>query len=180
MAAGGKRQRLSQEVRRAEVIDAALIEFGRRGYDGASTGSIARRAGVKQPYIYALFEDKRDLFLSCFESLNSRMLERFREVAVAADSPDDRLRAMGNAYLELLEDDEKAVCHLQIFAAGGHEELREPIRRGFEATFAEIARVSGGSQPEVARFFATGMFLNALTAIGMGEDLVDDLRVPKD
>lgn len=175
-----KKQRLSSETRRLEVIDAAMIEFGKRGYDGTSTGSIARRAGVKQPYIYALFNDKRELFLTCFESLNQRMLKRFREVADPGESPRDRLRAMGNTYLELLEDDAKSLCHLQFFAAGGHDELRDSIRLGFTETFAEIAKISGATKAEVAHFFARGMFLNALTAIGLEQEMAADLRLPPD
>ena len=56
--------RLSADERREQVLDAAVEEFGERGYHGASTANIAKRAGISQPYIYALFSDKRELFLA--------------------------------------------------------------------------------------------------------------------
>ncbi|MBK8295639.1 MAG: helix-turn-helix transcriptional regulator [Solirubrobacterales bacterium] len=70
---------------RLDVIDAALIEFGKRGFDGTTTSMIADRAGSQQPYIYALFENKRHLFLACQETLYARMLDIFRSAVNAED-----------------------------------------------------------------------------------------------
>ena len=175
------KQRVSQEDRRVEVINAALVEFGRSGYAGTSTSMIAERAGIRQPYIYALFENKRDLFLACHEVLNQRILETFREAALPEDSPYERLRKMGLAYLGLLHDDDRVRCHLQIFAAAGSNDLKEPVREGFNQLFEDVIEVSGGTRPEVARFFATGMLLNALAALDEPFEMIRYLEVtPED
>ena len=53
-----KKKRLPQSERRSEVLKAALIEFGKQGYDGTSTSMIAERAGIQQPYICLLYTSR--------------------------------------------------------------------------------------------------------------------------
>lgn len=178
MSDQSRKPRISQEARRAEVIDAALIEFGRYGYAGTSTSMIASRAGIRQPYIYALFENKRALFLACHDVLNDRIRDTFRDTALPEDTPYERLRKMGLAYLGLIHDDDRVRCHLQIFAAAGRDDLKEPIRDGFNQLFEDVLEISGGTRPEVARFFATGMLLNALAALEEPFEMIKYLEVP--
>jgi AcrR family transcriptional regulator len=173
-----RKPRVSQEARRAEVIDAALIEFGRYGYAGTSTSMIADRAGIRQPYIYALFENKRALFLACHDVLNDRIRDTFREAALPEDSPYERIRKMGLAYLGLLHDDDRVRCHLQIFAAAGSDDLKEPIRKGFNQLFEDVLEISEATPQEVARFFATGMILNAMAALDEPFEMIRYLEVP--
>jgi len=181
MSEQARKPRISQEARRAQVIDAALVEFGRYGYAGTSTSMIANRAGIRQPYIYALFENKRALFLACHDVLNDRIRETFREAALPEDSPYERVRKMGLAYLGLLHDDDRIRCHLQIFAAAGNDDLREPIRAGFNQLFDDVLEISEASKPEVARFFATGMLLNAMAALEEPFEMITYLTVtPED
>src|SRR6202046_5452960 len=71
-------QRLSAEERRADLLEAAVIEFAENGYHGTRTADIAARAGVSQPYVYALFPDKRSLFLACHEWTTQRIKETLR------------------------------------------------------------------------------------------------------
>ncbi len=151
------------------MIEAALHEFGQHGYDGTSTAVIARRAGIKQPYIYALFADKAELFLACFDSLQERMLARFSRAAGEHEDPSDRLQAMGDAYMELLIEDPAMLCHLQIFAAAGHAELRAPIQSGVLETIREIGRLSAAGDAAIARFYATGLFLTSMTSLELTE-----------
>ena len=56
--------RSSSEERREQVIDAAVREFAEHGFHATSTTAIAKRAGISQPYIYALFPNKHELFLA--------------------------------------------------------------------------------------------------------------------
>ena len=168
-----KKKRLPQSERRSEVLKAALIEFGKQGYDGTSTSMIAERAGIQQPYIYALFENKRHLFLACHDELVDRILATFRDAVDEEDSSHERLRKMGLAYLGLLDDDDGVRCHLQVFAAA-------EIRAGFERTFQGIAEISGADPSSTAHFFATGMMLNAMKAIGEPDEMMDHLKIPRE
>lgn len=178
MAEQARKPRVSQKARRAEVIDAALVEFGRYGYAGTSTSMIAERAGIRQPYIYALFENKRDLFLSCHSVLNDHILSTFKGIARPEDSPYERLRKMGIAYVGLLQDDDRARCHLHVFAAAGTDDLKEPIREGFNKLFEDVADITGATNQQVAHFFASGILLNAMTALDEPFEMIRYLEIP--
>ena len=180
MVTSGKKRRLPQAERRSEVLNAALIEFGMQGYDGTSTSMIADRAGIQQPYIYALFENKRHLFLACHDELIDRILATFANAVEEEDSSHERIRKMGIAYIGLLDDDDGIRCHLQVFAAAGHDDLRDQIRAGFERTFTGISEISGADPSSVAHFFATGMLLNAMKAIGEPDEMMDYLKIPRE
>ena len=60
-----RRPRRKPGENRARLLKAGLIEFGLFGYHGTSTASVAARAEVPQPHVYANFETKQTLFLAC-------------------------------------------------------------------------------------------------------------------
>ncbi|MGK2933212.1 MAG: TetR/AcrR family transcriptional regulator [Solirubrobacterales bacterium] len=175
-----KKSRVPQAERRADVIDAALVEFGKCGFDGTTTSMIAERAGIQQPYIYALFENKRDLFLACQEALYERMMAIFKGAVEEEDSPYERLRKMGIAYLALLRDEAWIQCHLQILAASGHADLQPQIRDAFIGTFAQIEEMTGATPEEVAHFFASGVLINAMGAMDVPFKMIMHLRIPEE
>ncbi|GAB2500010.1 TetR/AcrR family transcriptional regulator [Promicromonospora xylanilytica] len=52
------------EARRLVIIDAALTVFAERGYDGATTAEICRRAGIGSGTFFHYFPTKLDLLLA--------------------------------------------------------------------------------------------------------------------
>src|ERR1700750_986960 len=124
-------RRRTADERREHVLDAAIAEFAEAGYHAASTTAIARRAGISQPYIYALFESKRALFLAAYRTVAERIRATLVAAAEAGDDPGERLRAMGDAYAGLVSDRADVLCQLQAYAAAGDPELRGPVREEF-------------------------------------------------
>jgi AcrR family transcriptional regulator len=161
--------RRTADERREQVLDAAIAEFAAQGYHAASTTTIARRAGISQPYIYALYRNKRELFLAAHGQVAERI--RRRLVGAAADAgPEDALRAMGEAYLELIADRQDVLCQLQAYAAAGDPALREPVREEFLRVFESVREAAGVSREEAAFFFASGIFLAIATALEVPPD----------
>ena len=117
-----RRQTAAQ--RREHVLDAAIAEFAASGYHAASTTAIARRAGISQPYIYALYRNKQDLFLAAYRQVAERIRARLVAAAEGAGDPEAALQAMGDAYLGLIADRSDVLCQLQAYAAAGDPELR--------------------------------------------------------
>ncbi|MEJ5252044.1 MAG: TetR/AcrR family transcriptional regulator [Chthonomonadetes bacterium] len=62
MPEGFVSRRQQAQMRRQELIDAALHEFAQKGYDGASIRAIAHRAGVTEALVYHYFRNKEHLF----------------------------------------------------------------------------------------------------------------------
>src|SRR5213082_2479515 len=96
-------ERKTAEVRREEILAAALEEFGEHGLHGTSTDSIARRAGVSQPYLFRLFGTKKQLYVEVVRRCLRETLELFRQ-ASAGKTGEEALQAIGQAYKGLLED----------------------------------------------------------------------------
>jgi AcrR family transcriptional regulator len=164
--------RSSSDERRDQVIEAAVEEFAANGFHATSTSAIAKRAGISQPYIYALFPNKRELFLAVDRYVVGRIRRAFAEAARGLDTPEERLDAMGQAYLRLLENRDEIRFQMQAHASAGDPELGPPIRKEFKDIFDDVARISGASPAEVSAFMAKGMLLNVAASLGLGEDFV--------
>jgi AcrR family transcriptional regulator len=162
-ARGGSRSRGDAATRREDVLDAAVAEFAEHGFHGASTPAIARRAGISQPYIYALFPSKKALFAAAHTRVVDRIRDGFTAAAVGAKSPGEALRRAGRSFLAA--DREALLCQLQGYAASGDLELREHVRGEFTRLFDDVREITGASRDEVALFFAGGMFLTVAGAL---------------
>ncbi len=60
-------QRLSRDVRRAQLLEAALTAFARDGVSATTMDSIAATAGVSKPLVYQYFPNKRAALLAVVE-----------------------------------------------------------------------------------------------------------------
>ncbi len=161
--------RISSEERRDQLVDAAVKEFAATGFHATSTTAIAKRAGISQPYVYALFPNKHELFLAANAEVKERIRGAFAEAARGLDSTEDRLHAMGQAYIKLVENREEIMFQHQANAAAGDPALREPIRREFMRLYEDVARLSGATDEGVWNFIAHGMMLNVIAALDLPE-----------
>src|SRR5881392_3037782 len=98
----GTTGRKTKEVRREEILDAALEEFAERGLHGASTEEIAKRAGISQPYVFRLFGTKKELFLAVVARCFRQTLEAFQQAAEGLRG-EEALHAIGIRYGEALQ-----------------------------------------------------------------------------
>jgi TetR/AcrR family transcriptional regulator len=63
-----RRRRTRTDIREA-LLESALVEFGAKGFDGASTRAIAVRVGAHQPQINYHFESKTALWTAAVDYL---------------------------------------------------------------------------------------------------------------
>ncbi|HYA00077.1 MAG TPA: helix-turn-helix domain-containing protein [Candidatus Binatia bacterium] len=167
------RLRQTSDERRNQVVEAAIRVFAESGYEAASTAAIAERAGISQPYIYALFPSKRDLFLAAHDRVIGRIRATFRDAArrqpKGGPDPCGPLHQMGHSYPDLIGDRYELLMQLQSYAAAGDPEIRRHVARSFQALADDIARLSGASPREIAEFLAQGMLANVTTILGLPE-----------
>jgi|SRR5262245_35237942 len=161
--------RLTAAERRDDVLEAALIEFGERGYEGTSTEDIARRAGISQPYLFRLFGTKKDLYIASVSRCFRETLELFQRAAEGRRG-EDALHAIGGAYMEQLENNRVWLrAQMQAYAASDDPDIRAVVRAGYGDLVAYVRRVSGADWPAVWSFFASGMLLNVLAAMHVND-----------
>ena len=166
-------ERKSAEVRREEILEAAVREFAYGGLHGTSTEKIAERAGISQPYLFRLFGTKKELFIASSKRCFARVLASFQEAAEGKTGAEAKL-AMGQAYDQLLADRELLLGQLQMYAACSDPEIRDATRAGFAELFRYVEDVTGQSALEIRDFFAMGMLMNVAAAMDLpqicGED----------
>lgn len=161
--------RQTADERREAVLEAAAREFARKGLHGASTDTIAREAGISQPYLFRLFGTKKELYLA---TTARRMEETYQvfEQASRGKSGIEALEAMGDAYTGLIENQERLQLMMQCFAGCDDPDVRAGVRRVW-SDLVELAERASGESPEViSAFFAKGMLLNVLNAMQLFED----------
>ena len=93
--------RKSAEVRREEILAAAMEIFPEKGLHGASTDDIARTAGVSQPYLFRLYGTKKELFIASVSRCLEDTLALFRASA-GGKLGEEALEAIGQAYTQRL------------------------------------------------------------------------------
>ncbi len=159
-------ERKTAEVRREEILAAALEEFGEHGLHGTSTDSIARRAGVSQPYLFRLFGTKKQLYVEVVRRCLRETLELFQE-ASAGKRDEEALDAIGKAYVELLNNRTRLRAQMQAYADCDDPEVREVVREGYGALVEYVERISGADADRVRDFFAFGMLLNVFASMDL-------------
>ena len=160
--------RLSAAERRNDVLDAALVEFADRGYEGTSTEDIAKRAGISQPYLFRLFGTKKELYLETVRRCLSQTLELFEQAADGLHG-EEAMNAIGQAYRGLLADRVRLRGQMQAYSDCDDDDVRAVVRDGFGRLVEYVERVSGAEPERIRDFFAFGMLLNVFASM----DLLD-------
>lgn len=168
------RTRRSAEERREQVVEVAVREFALGGYHGTSTETIAQEIGLSQPYLFSLFGTKKELFLACHERVHRSVLEAFR-AAATGDSVDERIHALGKAYVGLLRDRHLLLFQMQAYAACSDPDIQARVRSRYGELVREIGALSGADADRVKAFCAQGMLLNVSASLDFAAVAHDDL-----
>ena len=167
------RARVPAAERREQTVAIALRHFAEGGFHGTSTEAIAAEVGVSQPYLFRLFRTKRELFLACCAACNQRIRDAFRRTSEGV-AREERLEAMGNAYIDLLSDKDLLRFQLQAYAACSDDVIRADVRRGYKELVEDVRELTGAGEEEIWGFFSTGMLLNVIATLGLDEIAAED------
>lgn len=162
-------RRLSAEERRSDLLEAAIIEFAVSGFHGTRTADIAARAGVSQPYVYALFPDKRALFLACHDWTTERIKEALEKASADLTEGEDVEQALDRAYQGLFDErPHQVLFQVQATAAAAADPaIRQLVRQRFIELIELSERLNGVSRDLVLRHVARSMLGNVALALDL-------------
>lgn len=147
-------RRRRKAARPAELIEAGLAEFARRGFAAARLDDVARRAGVAKGTIYRYFADKEALFLAAIQSRATPVLGEIDGfIETFTGSTRDLLEMLlRTVYARFVETDLKILMRIiiaegQNFPALTEVYHREMISRGQALLTRIVAR--GMSRGEI-------------------------------
>ena len=141
----GKRPRgRPRSFDRDQALDAAVLVFWDKGYDGSSIEDLTHAMGINRPSLYATFGNKRDLFMQAIDRYaathGNRTFSAFRL------EPDNRkaIERFFDASIECaLAEGTPRGCLINTVATEAAEndaELRDKLADMFTQTDAAIAR----------------------------------------
>ena len=119
------------EVRRAQILQAALQCFSKQGFHGTSMDDIVRATGLSKGALYWHFKSKDEIFLALFDAYEDALFAAWE----AADQ--------GNALEALGRDGEITITRLmetRLFLDAWTEFLRHPTARRRFARVYERSR----------------------------------------
>lgn len=99
----GTRKRAGKEVRREQLLEAALDLFARRDFATVTNKEISAAAGMNSGLIYYYFESKEDLFRSALEFAVGRLLDEYRTIHDGDRDPVARIRHWFHINTEMSE-----------------------------------------------------------------------------
>jgi AcrR family transcriptional regulator len=146
---GKKRTRLLPEVRRQQILGAALVEFTTWGFTAASISRIARRAGMSRGNLYVHFADKDDMFETLLEGLLDRSQgnwSRLQEVRSADEFID---RFIDTVYAGLTDE---TIAITRLLITEGHR-----VPQLLSRWSAMNARARADRQAQIDRMVSAGV-----------------------
>jgi AcrR family transcriptional regulator len=121
------------------VLDAAVEVFAERGYAGASTAEIAKRAGVAEGTVFKTYKTKKDLLLGIIAPMFARtvaplLIDDVRKVLVAPHATfEEFLRALYSNRVEFVRSHQRIV-RVAMQEVPFHDEVRELAKNTLAAS----------------------------------------------
>ena len=133
------------EIRRRQIVDAAIRVMALRGWNETSIDEITKEAGVSRGLVSYHFKDKADLLSGVLARCTEASNDGMRLAIAATTDPVERMRLIIRSTLALTRDDPTIYEIFLHFMASGRSnpELGQQIRdlyRGFRSITAEGIR----------------------------------------
>jgi AcrR family transcriptional regulator len=135
-ASNGKTPRTARgEKTLRKILDAALLEFGQRGFHDSSIVGITSRAKVALGTFYTYFDSKEELFAALVRDMSLQVRNHVApDIEAAADEIDREGRALAS-YLRFV------LAHKEVYRIIDEAEFVDPVgfRTHYETAAARIA-----------------------------------------
>jgi TetR/AcrR family transcriptional repressor of bet genes len=83
-----------EPIRKAALVNAAIVEIGKKGSLDVTVAQIARRAGMSSALAHHYFGSKEDMFLAAMRQLLTIYGAEVRGAIAASSGPEGRVRAV--------------------------------------------------------------------------------------
>lgn len=141
--------RMAPELRREQVLDAALDVIVKDGVHKVSIDTVAKEAGVSRPVIYGLFEDSKQLLRACLDREEAAALAQLAE-AVPRTPTDDPAKAVSEClatFLAAVHDAPNRWRAIFMLADSSTPAFRRRLESGRQAMIAALTTFVRSSTP---------------------------------
>jgi TetR/AcrR family transcriptional regulator, fatty acid metabolism regulator protein len=97
-------EKLDTEIRREQIVEAALSLIAAHGVRRLSVGALARRVGLVPSALYRHFRSKQEILDAALQLVQRRALENLREVCTATPDALERLELLLTRVIKMVRD----------------------------------------------------------------------------
>src|ERR1700732_5084959 len=97
-----RRTRPRGEIRRSQILDAAVEVFLENGYGGGPSDLVVERAGASKATVYSFFGGKDGLFAAIVEERVERILSAFGDPEVVHSDGRHALAHIAERFMEVV------------------------------------------------------------------------------
>ena len=137
--------RVPAEVRREQLLDAAIAVIVRDGYAGVSGDAIAREAGVTRPVVYGVFDGLTPLLTALLDRQEARALAQLEEAmsddASLLTEPEEFLVNAAVRMIDAITDDPHTWRPILLAPNGTPDVVRARIDRDREQVRRQIGHL---------------------------------------
>jgi AcrR family transcriptional regulator len=98
-----RRARKSAEVRRQDVVDAAMEIIRHEGVQRLTTRALSKAVGIAQPTLFLHFGSKTQVLLMLVDAIQGRLQEGIKKLDLERLPPLERLRAVIRFHLQFIQ-----------------------------------------------------------------------------
>jgi len=111
-----------------KALEAALLQFWQKGYEGTSLADLTEAMGIAKPSLYACFGSKEELFRKALDSYQARYLA-FVDAALAEPVARQAVERLLRSYADLLTREDLPHGCLGLNGAIACSPESEPVRQ---------------------------------------------------
>ncbi len=152
------------------ILDAAVTEFGRFGYAGATLSSIAMQSGISKPLVLSYFGSKENLYIACVDRAGANLVDHIEAVLDKPQPPRQMAEDTLTAIFEALAPrphDWNVVNDRTTPAGGRADEAARRVRTAIAdqaargvAAFADLPNLTDSGDLSLV----TDVWISAVTA----------------
>lgn len=133
------RQRKKSEIRKQQILDAAIEVFAERGFHSSRVSDIATKADVAYGLVYHYFVNKEEILRTIFLERWAIILQVIENaIAEKNRTSHDRLRGILRFLIEVYKRNAALVDVIILELLHSPEFMREEVVRGFQRAAAGI------------------------------------------
>jgi AcrR family transcriptional regulator len=128
---------------RDEILSAAAVIIGAKGYEATSMQDIASAVNLQKASLYHHFSSKQEILLALLDHALYLLTDRLEDVRAATLSPEEKLRHAMVAYLEIITAQQNlaAVLLLEYRSLDAEQRRQHILRRDhFEHLWRDLIR----------------------------------------
>jgi len=141
--------RQAPDVRRLQIVDAALRCLAKGGVGAFTVSAICAEAGISHGLINHYFASKEDLLIAVYEKVTDGLADFTRAILAGRHDPEDKLRAIVDAsFSEEIFDESNLAVWLALWGQvrnnpalrAAHKELYDGYRHAIEHQVRSVAQ----------------------------------------